>query len=186
MSGGSNTVKLVYPEAKDTTFWKLAYKNWFEEKINETTYNSVLERTQKINNNGIANYNPLVWVPKNQIALLRSKLSQFNYKTQIKSALGTKANSWIFSAWGEGFLTHGWIGGVSFYIAADVYKRATGYDVERLKEWVRKYTPKDSPTKKEDPDKQKRSKLEVWMDLSLYTSTVIKSDRKTIYEDIYK
>jgi hypothetical protein len=186
-SGGSNPVKLLYPTAINTKFWRLAYKNWQTEKVTESTYDSILKRTQTPSNkNGIDNYNSLAWIPKNQISLLRSKLSQFNYKTQIKGPLGNKAQSWIFSAWGEGFLTHGWIGGVSFLIAADVYKKATGYEVDRLKDWLRTNTPTNSPTREEDADRQKRSKLEVWMDLSLYTGEVMRNDRKTIYKDIYK
>jgi hypothetical protein len=185
-AGGSNRVELPFPKEVNSKFWRLAYKDWAKDKINESNYDATLKRVQTADNTfGISYYNPLVWVPKNQIALLRSKLSQFNYKTQIKGPLGNKNNSWIFSAWGETFLTHGWIGGVSFWIAADVYKKATGYDVSRLQNWLFDNTPRDSRTRAKDSTRQNRSKLEVWTDLSLYTGDVMKNDRKELYLDIY-
>lgn len=189
-SGGDAQVDLLIPTTETIKMWELAFKNWQTEKyedkkITEKTINSVLEKIQNTPNAGKEYYDERAWIPRNQMSCFRGKLGQRNNKKQLTN-FGNKASTALVYPWGEGFLTHGWIGGVSFYIAAEVYKKATGDDVTKLQEWIRKSVPKDSVVWEKDPDYDNKSKLEVWMDLSLYTKAIIASDKKCIYQDIYK
>ena len=189
-SGGDATVDLLIPTKERIKMWELAFKNWKteeyeEKKITEKNINSILSKIQNTPNAGKEYYDERAWIPKNQMACFRGKIAQPNLKKQLTN-FGDKAATALVGPWGESFLTHGWIGGVSFYLAAEVYKKATGQDVSKLQEWIRKYVPKDSVVWAKDPAYDNKAKIEVWMDLTLYTKAVIASDEKCIYQDIYK
>lgn len=189
-SGGDAQVDLLIPTKEKVKMWELAFKDWktkeYEnKKVTEKNINSILEKVQNTPNAGKEFYDERAWIPKNQMACFRGKIAQPNLKKQLDT-FGNKASTALVGPWGESFLTHGWIGGVSFYLAAEVYKKATGEDVSKLQEWIRKHVPKDSVVWAKDPDYDDRPKLEVWMDLSLYTKTIIASDDKSIYKPLYK
>lgn len=189
-SGGDVQVDLLIPTTEKIKMWELAFKNWKTEeyektKITEKNINSILQKVQNTPNVGKEFYDERAWIPKNQMACFRGKIAQPNLKKQLNT-FGNKASTALVGPWGESFLTHGWIGGVSFYLAAEVYKKATGEDVTKLQEWIRKNVPKDSVVWAKDPDYEDKPKLEVWMDLTLYTKAIIASDKKCIYQDIYK
>ena len=189
-SGGDIEVDLLIPTKEKVKMWELAFKNWRTEeyektKVTQKNINSILEKIQDTPNVGKEYYDERAWIPKNQMSILRGKLGQPNIKKQIDN-LGNKASRSVFAPWGEGFLTHGWIGGTSFYLAADIYKKATGLEATQLQDWLRRNVPKDSVVWEKDPNYGDRPKLEVWMDLTLYTKAIIASDKKSIYQDIYK
>lgn len=188
-SGGDIEVDLLIPTKEKVKMWELAFKNWrtelYEEKrITEKNIESILKKIQNTPNVGKEYYDERAWIPKNQMSILRGKLGQPNIKKQIDS-LGNKASRSVFAPWGELFLSHGWIGGTSFYLAADIYTKATGLEVSKLQDWLRANVPKDSVVWEKDPNYGDRPKLEVWMDLTLYTKAIIASDKKCIYQDIY-
>lgn len=188
-SGGDSQVDLLIPTKETIKFWELGFKNWKTEtynkqKITENNIDSILEQIQNTPNAGKEYYDERAWIPKNQMACFRGKIAQRNIKNQLTS-FGSKASRALVGPWGESFLTHGWIGGVSFYIASEVYKKATGEDVSKLQEWIRNNVPKDSVVWNQDPDYNNKPKIEVWMDLTLYTKQIIASDKKCLYQDVY-
>jgi hypothetical protein len=189
-SGGNVEVDLLIPTKETIKMWELAFKNWKTQeyentKITERNINSILEKIQNTPNVGKEYYDERAWIPKNQMACFRGKIAQRNVKKQLTN-FGNKASTALVGPWGESFLTHGWIGGVSFYLAADVYTKATGQDASVLQAWIKKYVPKDSVVWEQDPNYDNKPKLEVWMDLNLYTRAIRASDKKCIYLDTYK
>jgi len=183
-SGGALTSNLTLPQSEQNIpTWKLSYKNWEQEGLTEKTIDAVLRVTQAANANyGLQNYDERVWIPINQISLLRSKINQKDTRKRIES-WGTKTLTSLGGPWGDNYLNNGFIAGLSFKIAADVYQKCTGKDPEILKKWVLDNIPQDSPTRQKD-SKYGITKIEVWTDLSKYTSYIMSTDKKGLYKQL--
>jgi hypothetical protein len=108
-----------------------------------------------------------LWIPVNQVRMLRSKLVQRNYTKEVTS--GPTKNNCVFFAWGESFLKNSWMTSVDFQKAKSVYIKAGG-DVETLKAWVLKIVPKDSTAwyKFDDADHSDKTKIEAWVNEEVY------------------
>jgi hypothetical protein len=65
-----------------------------------------------------------LWIPVNQVRMLRSKLSQRNYTKEVTS--GNTSTKCVFFAWGEFFLKNSWMTSVDFQKAKTVYIKAGG------------------------------------------------------------
>jgi len=108
-----------------------------------------------------------LWIPVNQVRMLRSKLSQRNYAKEVTS--GNTRFTCVFFAWGESFLKNSWMTSVDFQKAKSVYIKAGG-DVETLKAWVLKTVPKDSTAwyKFDDAEHSDKTKIEAWVNEEVY------------------
>jgi len=108
-----------------------------------------------------------LWIPVNQVRMLRSKLNQRNYAKEVTS--GNTATECVFFAWGEFFLKNSWMTSVDFKKAKSVYIKAGG-DVEALRAWILKTVPKDSTAwyKFDDADHSDKTKIEAWVNEEVY------------------
>lgn len=108
-----------------------------------------------------------LWIPVNQVRMLRSKLTQRNYTKEVTS--GNKSTQCVFFAWGEFFLRNSWMTSVDFQKAKNVYIKAGG-DVETLKAWILKTVPKDSTAwyNFEDAEHSDKTKIEAWVNEEVY------------------
>lgn len=181
-SDGKNTSNLILPASeKNIAHWKLAYVNWETEGFTEQTIDKKLEQVQSAANNfGLQHYDPRVWIPRNQMALLRGKIAQKDFRKKIE-VWGKKTLTSLGGPWGDNYWKNGFIGGLSFKVAADVYTKGTGKSSDVLKKWVLENIPLDSPTRKND-SKYGITKLEVWVDLSKYTPEVLATQKKALYK----
>lgn len=181
-SDGKNTSNLILPTSeKNIAHWKLAYVNWEKEGFTEETIDKKLEEVQSSASNfGLQHYDPRVWIPRNQMALLRGKIAQKDLRKKIE-VWGKKTSTSLGGPWGDNYWKNGFIGGLSFQVAADVYTKGTGKSSDILKNWVLENIPLDSPTRKND-SKYGITKLEVWVDLSKYTSAVLATQKKALYK----
>jgi len=182
--GGSILADLSLPQSqKDIAMWKLAYANWETEEFTEATIDAKLKEVQAQSNNyGLEYYDQRVWIPINQVYLLRSKIAQKDVKKKIET-WGLKTSSSLGGPWGDTYLPNGFIAGLSFKVAADVYQKATGKSTDDLKKWVLANIPQDSPTRKKD-SQYGIPKIEVWVDLSKYTSQVMATPKKALYKQL--
>jgi hypothetical protein len=199
--GSDKSFNLVYPTNEKTTLWKISYKNWKDEEIDELVKKSkgkdpkenlfdnfMREKQTDALNNGKQFYDERIWVPVNQVMALRGKISRTNMKEQI-SIWGDRDGNSLGAPWGDTFMTHGFIAGLSFYKAAEVYKKATGKDVSQLQNWVLENINRDSRTRKVDQNRSEpnkpKTKLEAWVDLTYYTKEVLAEEFQSIYPIIY-
>lgn len=108
-----------------------------------------------------------MWIPINQVRMLRSKLSQKNYNKEVVS--GSTRFSCVFFAWGETFLKNSWMTSVDYKKAKNVYIKYGG-DPEDLKAWILKTVPKDSTAwyKFSDAEHSDKTKLEAWVNEEVY------------------
>lgn len=182
--GGLVLADLSLPQSqKGIAMWKLAYANWETEQFTEATIDAKLREVQKQSNNyGLEYYDQRVWIPINQVYLLRSKIAQKDVKKKIET-WGLKTSSSLGGPWGDTYLPNGFIAGLSFKVAADVYQKATGKSTDDLKKWVLANIPQDSPTRKKD-SQYGIPKIEVWVDLSKYTSQVMATPKKALYKQL--
>lgn len=182
-SGGLLSVQLTKPSSEKILFWRLAYKDWNKEELTERNIDSKLKEVQTVAPNyGFEYYDERIWIPINQVMALRAKISQTDLKKQV-SDWGSNVSTSLGSPWGDTYLPNGFIAGLSFKIAADVYVQATGKSSDVLKEWVLDSVPKDSRTRNKDT-KYGIPKLEVWVDLSKYTSSILSTYKKSPYKQL--
>lgn len=108
-----------------------------------------------------------LWIPVNQVRMLRSKISQRNYAKEVTS--GNTRFTCVFFAWGESFLKNSWMTSVDFQKAKTVYIKAGG-DKETLKAWILKTVPKDSTAwyKFDDAEHSDKTKIEAWVNEEVY------------------
>lgn len=108
-----------------------------------------------------------LWIPVNQVRMLRSKLVQRNYTKEVTS--GSTKTSCVFFAWGESFLKNSWMTSVDFQKAKSVYIKAGG-SVEALRSWILKTVPKDSSAwyNFDDAEHSDKTKIEAWVNEEVY------------------
>jgi hypothetical protein len=185
-SGGKILSNLALPQSENNIpTWKLGYRNWESEGLTESNIDAKLKEVQLSSKNfGLELYDQRVWIPINQVYLLRSKIAQNDLSKQI-SSWGLKTSTSLGGPWGDNYLIgekgNGFISGLSFKIAADVYKNATGKSEDVLAKWVLENIPQDSPTREKD-EKYNIPKLEVWVDLSKYNSIVMRLPKRALYK----
>ena len=134
--------------------WQIAVKNWEsvfpkEPKPTIDNYNKVISEKYESLRASTGSYNATVeimrelvdhrfWIPKNQGWAL------YTFRTGQPPQFGapklgsTTSNGYQFGAWGDydGKQPYGWIGGVSFAHAVEVYK-TIGKTEKNLKDWLK-------------------------------------------------
>jgi hypothetical protein len=150
--GGRTRVKLQVPSEEIIEFWKLGCNNWQEKGLTVDTVDAYINPIRKKDTNaGRAFFDSRYSIPLNQIACLRAKLGKKSKNTDAINVIGLNSKQNVLHPWGEGFLYHGWLSGVSYKIVKDVYIAMTKGTEEQLANWILKNTPKDSRTSNIDP-----------------------------------
>lgn len=192
-AGGANPVVVVSPTKERLKWWKLAYKNWKRDNVQDTnpqaaTYcDTFIRNKQRTDPEGTVGlltskggagrqyYDRRAFAPINQIAFLRVKIG---YKTDVSEVISSMDNgtrNGIFAAWGSVYLEHSWISGLDYELIKKVFTEGTGRDSSELDEWILANVPQNSDARKIDTtDQNGRQKIEVF----------VKDSKK--YEIIYK
>jgi hypothetical protein len=148
-SGGGNKVKLVIPQEQIIEMWKLGYREWQAAGLNAKNCDPFIRNKQyndPAGKNGLQFWDRRAFCPLNQIYMLRGKFGQYD---TIKPVNGLSKG--LISPWGETFLYHGWLSGVSFQKAADAYTKCTGKSRDVLANWVIANYPKNVRSAGTDP-----------------------------------
>lgn len=163
-TGGADVVEFIDEKGnkEKVRVWKMAYTPWKKNKLTQETADQWIINVQKNDPNaGRQFYDKRMFIPINQITLLRAKFSRPNLNDKIVYIGSNRGNSCL-APWGDGFLEHGWISGLKYENVRQIYTKATGKNADLLDKWILKYTNKDSDTRKIDPENNKQ-KLENWV-----------------------
>lgn len=108
-----------------------------------------------------------MWIPINQLRILRAKLMQRNYDKEVVS--GQNRFLCVFFAWGENFFYNSWMTSVDYQKAKNVYIKYGG-DPKDLKDWILKTVPKDSTAwyPFNGAEHAGKTKLEAWVNEEVY------------------
>lgn len=162
--GGLTNVKLKLPIEEVTTFWKLGCNVWKEQGLTAETVDAYINPIRKSDPNaGRSYFDTRYSIPLNQIECLRAKFGYRSNNTKPITKIGTNKGNNLLHPWGEGFLYFGWLSGVKYSIARDIYIAMTGKTAEDFSSWLLSNTPKDSRTLNPDP-KTGKSILQSWID----------------------
>lgn len=156
--GSDLDVDLILPSPYTIKNWKLALSDKANDSLTaDEIRNEILTRGATTNQvELLAGFNPNAFIPVNQMRVLRAKIGRKNYKTTV--------DDYVFRAWGEGFMKDGFISGVKYSIAKDVYIKA-GNKADDLKLWVLENVPKNDSTWYQfaDADHSEKVKLQAWV-----------------------
>lgn len=166
--GGRTNVRLMVPSEEVTTFWKLGCNVWREKNLTVETVDAFINPIRKADANaGRSYFDSRYSIPLNQIQCLRAKFGYNNKYTNAIAKIGTNKGNNILHPWGEGFLYFGWLSGVRYSIAKDVYIQMTGKTEQDFTAWLIANTPKDSRTLNPDP-KTGKTILQSWIEGKQY------------------
>jgi hypothetical protein len=193
-AGGTGVVKIVSPTPERTKWWKLAYKNWLADKIQDTNptnkatfCDDFIRNKQRTDPEGTIGlrtkkggagrqyYDRRAFAPINQISFLRTKIGKKTDVSDIVNSMDNGTRNGIFAPWGAVYLEHSWISGLDYELIKKVFTQGTGRDSSELDAWVLASVPANSDARKIDTtDQNGRQKIEVF----------VKDSKK--YEIIYK
>lgn len=169
--GYSLLVDLETPISESILMWKLALSDLKDKALSEDEARKIMSDRAKTNNHSelYASFDERVWIPINQVRILRAKMDKRKYNIQVSEvgggyiAAGDKRHADIFSPWGERFLEKGWMGGVDYRIAREVYV-ADGNSADKLRDWVLSNITRTSRAwgKFTDPDHSNKTIVEAW------------------------
>ena len=156
--GSDLDVDLTLPSPYTTKNWKLALSDKANDSLTADQIREEILRRGATTNQAelLAGFDQNAFIPANQMRVLRAKIGRKNYQTTV--------DDYVFRAWGEGFLKDGFISGVKYSIAKDVYVKA-GNKADDLKSWVLNNVPRSDSTwyKFADADHSEKFKLEAWV-----------------------
>ena len=156
--GSDLDVDLTLPSPYTTKNWKLALSDKANDSPTADQIREEILRRGATTNQAelLARFDQNAFIPANQMRVLRAKIGRKNYQTTV--------DDYVFRAWGEGFLKDGFISGVKYSIAKDVYVKA-GNKADDLKSWVLNNVPRSDSTwyKFADADHSEKFKLEAWV-----------------------
>lgn len=156
--GSELDVDLTLPSPYTTKNWKLALSDKANDSLTADKIREEILRRGATTNQVelLAKFDQNAFIPANQMRVLRAKIGRKNYQTTV--------DDYVFRAWGEGFMKDGFISGVKYSIAKDVYVKA-GNKADDLKSWVLNNVPKNDSTwyKFADADHSEKFKLEAWV-----------------------
>ena len=162
--GGRTNVRLSLPSEEVTTFWKLGCNVWKEQGLTVDTVDAYMNPIRKSDPNaGRSYFDKRYSIPLNQIKCLRAKFGLNNKDTKPITKIGTRKGNNILHPWGEGFLYFGWLSGVKYNIAKDIYIAMTKKTEQDFITWLTTNTPKDSRTLNPDP-KTGKTILQSWIE----------------------
>jgi hypothetical protein len=158
-------IDLVYPFSTIVKMWQLvlADKAELTNLSGEQIFNLINSRARSDSHAEFyAGASDQMWIPINQVRMLRAKLNQTNYEKEVVS--GSTRFSCVFFAWGENFLKNSWMTSVDFQKAKSVYIKYGG-DADDLKSWILQTVPKDSTAwyKFTDQEHSNKTKIEAWV-----------------------
>lgn len=156
--GSDLDVDLILPSPYTIKNWKLALSDKANDSLTADKIREEILRRGATTNQVelLAGFDQNAFIPANQMRVLRAKIGRKNYQTTV--------DDYVFRAWGEGFLKDGFISGVKYSIAKDVYVKA-GNKADDLKSWVLNNVPRSDSTwyKFADADHSEKFKLEAWV-----------------------
>jgi hypothetical protein len=158
-------IDLAYPFSTTVKMWQLvlADKSELTNLSGEQILNLIDSRSRSEGHAEFyAGAADEMWIPINQVRMLRSKLNQTNYTKEVVS--GPSRLSCVFFAWGENFFKNSWMTSVDFQKAKSVYIKYGG-DADNLKSWILQTVPKDSTAwyKFTDQEHSNKTKIEAWV-----------------------
>lgn len=166
--GGLTKVRLKVPSEEVVDFWKLGCNVWKEKGLTAETVDAFINPIRKADSNaGRSYFDSRYSIPLNQIQCLRAKFGLNNKDTKPITKIGTKKSNSILHPWGEGYLYFGWLSGVRYSTARDVYIAMTNKTEEQFSAWITENIPKDSRTLNPDP-KTGKSILQSWIEGKIY------------------
>jgi len=141
--GYTLSVDLEVPTSESILIWKLALSDLKDQALTEDQARVILSARAKSTNRAdlYASFDERVWIPINQIRMLRAKMGLRRYSATVSEVggeyigKGDLRHADIFSPWGERFLEKGWMSKVDYRIAEAVYVMA-GNGAGKLKDWV--------------------------------------------------
>ena len=162
--GGTTNVKLLLPSEEVTSFWKLGCNVWKERGLTVETVDAYINPIRKADANaGRSYFDKRYSIPLNQIQCLRAKFGYKSNNPKPITKIGTRKSNNILHPWGEGFLYFGWLSGVKYGIAKDVYMQMAQKTEQDFITWLTTNTPKDSRTLNPDP-KTGKTILQSWIE----------------------